>query len=265
MLKSSLGALSLVLLMVAAPCQVGVTLAQGTSGGYNVQKIVTFTDPMYLGYLQAIGNWNLPNFGESGSVNLNFNNTTFTGVSSINLGLGSFRNQGSVAFLNIKPDEMVVPTRQLGLMSVDNNRVMVKDYNYRASVNFNNFNGSGVLVVNVMAASFSNQFTAVTVSMGKIPITPVSLPTLTVIPENPGLFSKTLNVVPGASVVALSNEQMDIIAGASNNVFVYQGKQKASASVEGASKFAGISAVTVTAGMNNQVSHTVQANFHMGQ
>jgi hypothetical protein len=263
MLKSSLGVLFSLLLLMVAPFQMGLSLAQETTSGYTVQNLTTITDPeMYLGYLQAIGNWKFQNFEESGAITLNFSNAMLAGITSISAGLGSVRNQGSVAFLNLKPSEVVLPQRQLGLLISENNQVTMGDYAYSANINFSNFSGAGVLVANVTASSFSNLFTAVTVSMGRIPITPVSIPSLTVIPENPGSFTTSSDVIPGTSVVALSNEQMDIIAGTANNEFIYEGKQQAAATVSGAANFSGIYAVTVSAGVDNKINNTVQANFN---
>jgi hypothetical protein len=201
--------------------------------------------------VQGISGWYVPNFSDTGAVALNFNNVTVNGIYNASYGVGSFRNQGSLAFVNIQPDLEVTPATFLGLVFSENNRATFTNYDYAASLNFNNFRGSGIVVMNLMAGSFSNQLTTVSFSMGKNAIAPPSTTLANVIQGNP-------------AIVSLSNKQMAAVAATYNNDIQVQGKQSAVATVQGAPNVSGICAITMSAGINNQIIHRVEVNVNTG-
>jgi uncharacterized Zn-binding protein involved in type VI secretion len=238
----------LAVLLVAAPLMGGVSLAEDT---YTVQYITSVTGGTtnYLSFLQGISGFSVSSFGDTALVNVGFNNVDIGGVYNRNIGIGSFRNQGSVTFLNIEPSLEVSPVTFIGQMFSQGNQVTAGDFNYAVNLNFNGFRGSGIVVLNVMAGSFCNQFTSLTFNMGKnaIPSTPLSS-VLSVMQGNP-------------TVVSLSNQQMQAVAATADNDFKIQGKQSAVASIEGNPNIQGISAITLSAGVNNQVMHNVGVNI----
>ncbi len=262
----------LILLLVAAPFP-GVSQAQYS---YTIQDITTSTTDNSINYLQGISGWYVPNFTEAGSVNVGFNNVTINGIYNLSAGMGSFRNQGSLAFVNILPDEIVPPATLRGVTFSANNDVTVMDYNYSVNLSLNNFTGSGILVLNLMAGSFSNQFTSVNYSMGKI-TTPSPPPTYrfsvnpnqfkmlteSTDPQKPPLFTKDPN---DPTVASLTNDQMQAIAAtAVNNIDINNAKKQASATVEGTPQVNGLCVITLSAGVNNLVSHNVRVNVNTAQ
>jgi hypothetical protein len=105
------------------------------------------------------------------------------------------------------------------------------------------------VVLDLMAGSFCNQFTSLTFNMGKNAIPSIPLSTvLSVMQGNP-------------TVVSLSNQQMKAVAATADNDFKVQGKQSAVASIEGTPNTQGISAITLSAGVNNQVMHNDGVNI----
>jgi hypothetical protein len=239
----------LLFLLVAAPLLGGVSLAEENT--YTLQYITTVSGSAlnYLGFLQGISGFTSNSFTENGLVNVGFNNVDISGVYNRNIGIGSFRNQGSVALLNIQPDMQVAPMLYSGQQFSQANKVTVGDYNYAVNLNFNGLQGSGVVLLDVMAGSFSNQFTSLTVNIGKNAI-----------------FSTPLNSVfkvsqANGTVVSLTNQQMQAIAATADNDFKMQGKQSAVAKIEGVPNIQGISATTISAGVNNQISHNVSVNI----
>ena len=245
------GLVFLILLLVAA-------LFPGVSQGednYTVQEFSTSTRDNSIKFFQGISGWYFPedfNFNESGSVSVGFTNVTLNGIYNLSAGMGSVRNQGSLAFVNIQPDEVVPPASLQGFMYSGNNIVTVNDYNYSVNLSLNNFKGSGILLLNLMAGSFSNQFTSVNFTMGKNNTPKPSPAIFTAQSGNP-------------TVASLTNEQMETIAATQNNDFKYLGKQQASASVEGNPQINGVCVITLSAGVNNLVSHNVRVNFNTGQ
>jgi hypothetical protein len=239
----------LLVLLVAGPLSGGVCLAQENT--YTIQYIMTIAgaDINYLGFLQGISGFKLNSYNDSGLVNVGFNNVAITGLYNRNLGIGSFRNQGSVALINIQPDAPVAPVIFSGQMFSQANNVTVGDYNYAVNMNFNGLQGSGIVILDVMAGSFSNQFTSLTVNIGKnaIPSTPLT-----------SIFQ--VSHANGGTVVSLTNQQMQAIAATADNDFKYQGKQSAVANIQGVPNIQGICATTVSAGVNNQISHNVSVN-----
>jgi hypothetical protein len=236
----------LAILLIGAPLLGGVSQAQDT---YTLQYITSITSLNYLSYVQGISGFNLSLYGDSAEVNVGFNNFEINGVYNRNVGIGSFRNQGSVAFINIEPNQDVLPLTYSGQMFSQGNRVMIGNFNYAVNLNINNLRGSGLIVLDVVAGSFCNQFTSLTFNMGKnaIPTTP---------PTN------VLSVTQGnPTVVSLTNQQMQEIAATQDNQFVARGQQNAAVTVQGATNLQGISAITLSAGINNQVSHNVSVNI----
>jgi len=246
MRKLRLAIIILALLLMSLSVQTGVSQAQDN---YTFQLISTDTGANFVGVVQAIGGWKFQVFGESGSATVNFSNASVNGIYNLSAGLGSFRNQASLTYSNIQPDQVVSPATFLGIMYSENNRVIVGDTNYSVNLLLDSFQGSGVMVLNLMAGSFSNQFTTVMISIGRGATAPSG-------PLTPSV------TVGDATVVALTNEQMEAIAATSNNEFIYQGKQKASATVQGTSNFTGVAAVTLSAGVNNMINHHVGVNFN---
>lgn len=243
--KFRLVAVCLAVLLAAAPLQ-GVCLAADT---YTIQYITTIAGPInYLGYVQGISGFVLPSFNDQGLVSVNFNNVAVSGVYNRNIGLGSFRNLGSVALVNIQPNQEVTPVIYNGQMFSQANQVKSGDFNYGVNLNFNNFRASGIVVLNVMGGSFCNQFTSLTFNMGNNAIAPPSQSILSVNQGNP-------------TVVSLTNQQMQAIAATADNDIQTQGKQSAVASIQGTPNIQGVSAVTLSAGINNQVSHHVEVNI----
>jgi hypothetical protein len=239
--------LFLILLLVAAPFP-GVS--QGEDN-YTVQEFSTSTTDNSIKFFQGISGWYV-NLNESGTVSVGFNNVTLNGIYNLSAGMGSIRNQGSLAFVTIQPDQVVPAATLQGFSYSGNNRVIVNDYNYSVSLSLNNFKGSGILLLNLMAGSFSNQFTSVNFSMGKNNTPKPSPAIFTAQSGNP-------------TVASLTNDQMEAIAATQNNDFKFLGKQQASASVEGNPQINGVCVITLSAGVNNLVSHNVRVNFNTGQ
>jgi uncharacterized Zn-binding protein involved in type VI secretion len=250
MRKFKLCLVFIVALLVAAPLLGGVSLAEDT---YTVQYITTVAGSglIYLNYLQGISGFTLNSFSDSGLVNASFKNVTVNGIYNRAVGIGSFRNQGSVALINVEPDMQVSPVNIVGQSYSQGNQVTLGDYNYAVKLNFNNFGGSGLMVLDMMAGSFCNQFTSLTFNMGKnaIPQSPIST-----------IFGVS-QATAAATVASLSNKQMQAMIATADNDFKVQGKQSAVATMQGSPDFHGISAVTLSAGVNNLVSHNVSVNF----
>jgi hypothetical protein len=238
----------LAMALTMTPLSAGVGQAQEA---YTYQYFVTNSASNYVFALQGISGWQVPNFSESGAVGLNFNNATVNGIYNASYGVGSFRNQGSLAFVNIQPDMQVPPAIFIGQSWSENNRATFSNYDYAASLNFNAFRGSGIVVLNIMAGSFSNQLTAVSFTMGKNVIAPPSTTLVNVLQGNP-------------AIVSLSNQQMAAIAATANNDIQVQGKQSAVATIQGAPNVSGLCAITLSAGVNNQIIHRVEVNVNTG-
>jgi hypothetical protein len=233
---------------MAAPFP-GVSQAQDN---YTVQGFTTSTTDNSINYLQGISGWSVPNFTEAGSVFVGFNDVTINGIYNLSAGIGSIRNQGSLAFVNILPDEVVPPATLRGFTFSTGNAVTVKNYNYSVNLSLNNFKASGILVFNLMAGSLSNQFTSVNYTVGKNTTPPPSPTIFTVNSGNP-------------TVASLTNDQMEAVAAtADNNIDITNAKMQASASVEGTPQVNGLCVITLSAGMNNLVSHNVRVNFNTG-
>ena len=244
MQKLRLAAIFLAVLLVAAPLQ-GVSLAEDT---YTIQYITTIAGAQnYLGFVQGISGFSIPSFTDSGRVTMNFSNASVSGVYNQNIGIGSFRNQGAVALANIMPNQDVAPVTFSGLMFSQSNQVTVGDYNYAVSMNFINFKASGLVVLNVMAGSLCNQFTSLTFNLGKNAIATPGTSIFSVTKGNP-------------TVVSLTNQQMQAIAATSDNDIQIRGKQSAVVTTQGIPTIQGVSAITLSAGINNQISHNVSVN-----
>ena len=243
MQKLRLAAIFLAVLLAAAPLQ-GVCQAEDN---FTVQSIVTMSGVNYVGVLQGISGFTLPYFTDSGAISMNFSNVTVNGVYNRTIGIGSFRNLGSLAFINLMPNQDVAPVTFSGQMFSQGNQVGVGDYNYGVNVKFNNFRASGIVVLNVMAGSFCNQFTSLSFNMGKNAIAPPSVSVLSVTQGNPTVVSRT-------------NQQMQAIAATADNDIQIKGKQNAVASIQGTPNVQGVSAITLSAGINNQISHNVSVN-----
>jgi hypothetical protein len=153
-----------------------------------------------------------------------------------------------VALVNILPNQDVTPVVYSGLMFSQGNQIRSGDFNYGINLNFNNFRASGIVVLNVMAGSFCNQFTSLTFNMGQNAVAPTSKSILSVTQGNP-------------TVVSLTNQQMKAVAATADNDIQTQGKQSAVVNMQGTPNVQGVSAVTLSAGINNQVSHHVEVNI----
>ncbi|MGQ9689072.1 MAG: hypothetical protein ACUVXF_09835, partial [Desulfobaccales bacterium] len=234
--------------LVAGLFQAGGALAQDA---YTFQYLVTNSASNFVLAQQGIGGWYVPNFSDSGTMGVSFNNVVVTGLYNVSYGLGSFRNQGSQAFVNIQPNEKVPPAGFLGMLDSNTNRATITDYNYAINLNFNGFQSSGILVLNLMAGSFSNQLTSVAFTMGRNVVAPPSPPNAVILTGNP-------------SLVSLSNQQMAAIAATADNDIQVTGKQSAVATIQGTPNFQGLSAITMSAGINNQVIHRVELNLNTG-
>ncbi len=245
MQKLRLVAIFLAVLLVAAPLH-GVSQAENT---YTIQYITTILGAQnYLGFVQGISGFTIPNFSDAGSITMNFNNATVSGVYNQNLGIGSLRNQGAVALVNIMPNQDVAPVIYSGLMYSQGNQVTVNNYNYAVNMNFTNFNASGLVVLNVMAGSLCNQFTSLTFNLGK---NAIASPSTTIFSETKG----------NPTVVSLTNQQMQAISATSDNDIQIRGKQSAVVTTQGIPNIQGVSAITLSAGINNQISHNVSVNI----
>jgi hypothetical protein len=231
-------------LVAAAPCLQGTAAAQNA---YSYQSIVTNSGTNFLGFIQGIGGWYFSNFSDAGRIQVGFDNVVINGVYNASIGVGSFRNLGSVAYVNIQPDLAITPSAYYGQSFSENNRVSINNYNYAVNIAFTGFKGAGIVVLNVMAGSLSNQFTSVTFNMGKNAIAPLSPSVFKVSQGNP-------------TVATLTNNQMQAIAATANNDIQVQGKQTAVTSVQGAPDVQGVCAMTLSAGVNNLVTHRVEVN-----
>ena len=217
---------------------------------FTLQSFMTSSTNNYIGLVQGISGWNLQNFAESGRISVNFTNFTVSGLYSASYGTGSFKNLGTLTFLNIQPDLELTPALFSGAMYSVNNDVTLGDYNYSVNLNFNGFRGSGIVVLNLMAGSFSNQFTSVHVTMGKNVTPAPSIPVGRLVgPKDPG----------DPSLVQLSNAQLETLATSVNNKFtsIENAKQSSMVTVEGVPQIQGICAITISTGVGNMVSNRV--------
>jgi len=217
---------------------------------YTPQSFLTSSTDNYIGFVQGISGWNLQNFTESGRISVNFSNFTVSGLYSASYGQGSFKNLGTLTFLNIQPDLELTPALFSGVMYSVNNTVALGEHNYSVNLNFNGFRGSGIVVLNLLAGSFSNQMTAVHFTMGKN-VTPA--PSIT----DHRLEYPTLKEPDLVPLVQLSNAQLETLATSVNNKFEYKGKQSSVVTVEGVPQIQGICAITISSGVGNMVSNRV--------
>src|SRR3974377_1608372 len=118
MQKLRLAAIFLAVLLAAAPLQ-GVCQAEDN---FTVQSIVTMSGVNYVGVLQGISGFPLPYFTDSGAISMNFSNVTVNGVYNRTIGIGSFRNLGSLAFINLMPNQDVAPVTFSGQMFSQGNQ-----------------------------------------------------------------------------------------------------------------------------------------------
>jgi hypothetical protein len=242
-------AIVLAVLLVATPLLGGVSLAQDN---YTLQYITSYAgNPNYLEFQQGISGFSLSNFSQTGTANVNFTNTSVSGVYNKNFGIGSFSNQGSVAFLNLQPNLEVTPMTLSGEMFSQGNQVSGGNYNYGVNLTFNGFQGTGLVALNVMAGSFCNQFTSLTFNMGKNAISQTpSTPDMRVMQGN-------------SSLVSLTNQQLQVVAGTANNDIQMQGTTTpVKDMINGTPNIQGVSAITVSAGVNNQISNNVSVTFN---
>jgi hypothetical protein len=246
--KMRRGAIFLAILLVAAPLLGGVCLAQ-TQNNYSLQYITSATGFNYLDYLQGISGIYLPNFfSDKSQVDISFSNFNVNGIYNSNIGVGSFRNQGSVAFVNIEPELNVAPVTVSGHTFSQGNQVTIGGYNYTVNLDFSGLKGTGLFIINGMAGSFSNQFSSLTLNMGKN-----AIPTL---PLN------NVMDVSNPAVVSLTNQQMQLVAATGDNAFVIRGDQAPpTTNMTGAPNIHGISVITLSAGVNNQAIHNVGVNI----
>jgi len=253
MQKHKLCLVFLIFILLAVPLQGGLSHAQEDYNNFTIQQFVTNSAYNYISYLQGISGIVVPNFSDSGTVTVSFNNVIINGIYNASYGIGSYRNQGSLTFINVQPELTTSPGVFLGQTFSENNKVRIQDYNYALNLNFNGFRGSGIVVLNLMAGSFSNQFTSVHFSMGKN-VTPTNSPTV-------ATFAQGDN----SALAVLSNAQMMTIAATANNDIEVQGKQSAVATIQGAPHIQGICAITLSSGINNLVSHRVGVNIDTAQ
>lgn len=218
---------------------------------YNIQYFRTNSAANFTFFLQGISGFAISGYSDRMGLGVDFNNVTITGLYNISYGVGSFRNQGSLAFVNIQPTEIVPPATFVGTMFSVGNRARITEYDYSINLNFNAFRGSGIMVFNLMAGSFSNQFTSLAFTMGRNVIAPPSPTNAVILTGNP-------------AVVALSNQQMAAVAAAQENNFQVTGRQSAVATIKGAPDIQGVGAITLSAGLNNQVLHRVEVNINTG-
>lgn len=245
MRKFRLTVLLVAFLLAAAPLAGKEALGQDT---YAVQYITTVTGIPYLGYVQGISGFSVPNFSDAGQINISFNNVTINGIYNATYGIGSFRNLGSLAYVNIQPNQVLTPMTYTGLAFSQGNQALIDSYSYAVNLNLKGLQASGLVLLNVMAGSFSNQFTSLSFNVGKNVIPPAS----------PNVFGLTQG---NSTIVSLTNQQMQAIAATADNSFKIQGKQNAVATVEGSPNVQGVCAMTVSAGINNLVSHRVEVNI----
>ncbi|MFZ2087971.1 MAG: hypothetical protein WAU47_05300 [Desulfobaccales bacterium] len=234
----------LMVLLTASPF-LGSAAAQNA---YTYQSIVTNSATNFLGFVQGIGGWYFSNFSEAGRIQMGFDNVVVNGIYNASIGVGSFRNLGSVTYVNIQPNMTLTPSAYYGQSFSENNRVSIDNYNYAVNMSFNGFKGAGIVVLNVMAGSLSNQFTSVTFNLGRNAIAPAS----------PSIFSVTQG---NPTVASLTNNQMQAIAATANNDIQVKGKQTAVTTVQGAPDVQGVCAMTLSAGVNNLVNHRVEVNI----
>lgn len=251
MRKHKLGLVFLTFLLVAVFLQGEISHAQENNDNFTLQHLVTNSAANYIFFTQGVSGIIVPNFSDGGQVSVNFDNVKVTGVYNATYGIGAFRNQGSLSFVNIQPDQDLPPALFLGQTFLENNKVNIKDYNYSVNLNFNGFRASGIVVLNLMAASFSNQFTSVHLTMGKNNTSQPPIPKLNVIQDN------------NSTLVELSRGQMRAVAATANNDVQVQGKQSAVTTVEGTPDVQGICAITLSSGFNNHVVHRVGINIDM--
>lgn len=237
----------LTILLMGIPLQKAISHAQ--ENNFTAQSFATNSAGNYIRFLQGLSGLVVPNFSDTGQVSVSFDNIVVNGLYNVSYGIGSFRNLGSLAFVNIHPGQELSPAIYLGQTFSENNKVNIKNYNYSLNLNFNGFKGSGIVVLNLMAGSFSNQFTSVHFSMGKN----VSPP--------PSSTGATLLQDGNSTLAVLNNAQMQTIAATANNDIQIRGKQSAMATVQGTPQIQGVCAITMSSGVNNLIIHRVGVNI----
>jgi len=249
MQKRKLCLMFLMFLLATFSLQLEVSEAQDDYNNFVAQYFTTNSASNYISFLQGISGAVVPGFSDVGRVSVSFTNVRFTGIYNASYGIGSYRNQGSLSFVNIQPDLELPPAIFLGQTFSENNKGLIKGYNYSLNLGFNNFNGSGIVLLNLMAGSFSNQFTSVHFSMGKNVIPPTSPTTLRLSKGN------------DSTLITLTNSQMQAIAATANNDIQIRGKQSAVVTVQGAPNVQGVCAITLSSGINNLIIHRVGVNI----
>lgn len=116
MLNRNLRPILLALILAAVPLQAGVSHAEDDFKAVNftAQIFSTNSASNYISYLQGISGIVIPNFSDRGTVTVSFNNVIINGIYNASYGIGSYRNQGSLAFINVQPELTTSPGVFLG-------------------------------------------------------------------------------------------------------------------------------------------------------
>jgi hypothetical protein len=252
----------LALLLVAAPFQIGVSLAaELVLGNYAIQSLTASTGTNSIRFLQLLGGWNVRDFQGTGTISVGFDNVNIQGLYNLSAGVGSFKNLASVSLVNIQPQFKIPPALVIGDMWLEGNDVTVRNSSYAVHLNFNGFRCSGIIIINVMAGSFSNQLTTVTYTMGRNVIPPPSHPIFQVVPLNAKVLPAEGNQPVFGTEVSLSDAQMEATTTSFNNDIDIEGT-RAVVTREGTPQVNGICAITASAGIGNQINHAVRVNLN---
>lgn len=229
------------------------------AGGNSLQNLVVDTQKGFLGAQQAIEGFSGQGLGGEGTVTLNLSNSTIKGLYNTNSGVGTARNQASVIWVNLLPNQYFSPFT-FSWQNLSGNLVGFGDYEYVSRLQAGGLQGGGLVVMNLMAGNFNNQFTSVSLHLSRGP-----LPTSVSAASGSSFFLGGDG--QGGYLVALSHAQLEAVAAASNNSFTELAKGKATAMMEGDAfkNFSGLVAISNLAGNGNQVQNNLQLTINLGK
>lgn len=233
--------------------------ALGQTVGNSLQNLVVDTEKGFLGARQAIEGFGGQGLIGEGTVTLDLSNSTIKGLFNTNAGIGTARNQASVILVNLLPNQYISPFT-FSWQTLSGNLVSFGDYDYISRLQAGGLQGGGLVVMNLMAGNFNNQFTSVSLHLSRGPL------------SNSGAAASGNSIFLGGDgqggyLVALSHSQLQAVAATSGNSFTEVGQGRATAMVEGDAfkNFSGLVAINNLAGNGNQVQNHLQMTINMGK
>ena len=249
MRKLGLVAGLLALFLVVVPFQAKVCL-----GGDSYQIVINDTWANYLGFEQASGGWNFMEIGSTNLAVVDLRNSLIVGLFSWSGVSGTASNSFAGTMLNIDVINVLPPLTVVGSVSLANNQVLISDYNFSSTLMTDGLHGGGLLAFGMNVGPLNNQFTSLSVYIGRTLLTQPS----------------TTNVILGTGNVnfaALTNSQLQAVAATANNDIILQGKQQATAITtgNGIQNFSGLVAITNSAGAGNQIINNMTLQVTTGK